>query len=114
MDRFSHEDDYASPGISPYLEVPPNGADSDFQQDRLRWVNTLSVTNGIELNLGADYRDEEAESDGYLEYFGVLLPADFALQRNTAGLFANVTTPTNKIWLLQGTARYDDPDGYDA
>ena len=113
-DRFSHEEDYASPGIIPYFEVPPNGADTDFQQDRLRWVNSLSVNGETELNLGADYRNEDADSQGYLEYFGDFYPADYDLERSTAGLFANISTSPVEDFLLQGTARYDDPDGYDS
>jgi vitamin B12 transporter len=113
-DRFSHEEDYVSPGIVPYFEVPPNGADTDFQQDRLRWVNTLAVSGTAEVNLGADYRDEEGSSDGYLEYFGINYPADYDLQRSTTGLFANISASLRDPLLLQATARYDDPDGYDS
>ena len=113
-DRFSHEEDYTSPGIFPYLEVPPNGADTDFQQDRLRWINTLFLQGGTEFNIGADYKNEDATSDGYLDYFGSLIPADYELERSTSGLFANVATSADKALLLQGTARYDDPDGFDS
>lgn len=114
LDRFDHQEDYVSPGIFPYFEVPPNGAETDFRQDRLRWVNSLALSGMSEINVGADYRDEEADSDGYLEYFGELYPADYRLDRATRGLFVNASTQSFDRLLMQGSLRHDDPDGFDA
>ena len=114
IDRFDHQEDYQSPGIFPYFEVPPNGADTEFRQDRLRWVNTLSLNAVSEINVGADYRDEDAESDGYIAFFGEVFPADYSLNRATRGLFINASNEPLDQLLLQGSVRYDDPDGFDA
>ena len=114
IDRFDHQEDYQSPGIFPYFEVPPNGADTEFRQDRLRWVNTLSLDAVSEINVGADYRDEDAESDGYIAFFGEVFPADYSLNRATRGLFINASNEPLDQLLLQGSVRYDDPDGFDA
>jgi len=110
--RFEHEERYRSPGIPPYLEVPANGADTHYRNDRLQWVNTLQPGRDYQLNLGADYRDEAGDSKGYL-FYGVELPTDFELDRSTTGLFADVSASPADGLLLQGALRFDDPDGFD-
>ncbi len=111
--RFERNDDYRSPGIPPYLEVPPNAADTDFTRDEVRWVNTLAV-GGYALNAGAEYRSEDGESDGDVEYFGFLNPTDFELDRDTAAVFVSASGTLLDRLLLQGSLRYDDPDDFDA
>ena len=114
VDRFEHAEDYRSPGIVPYTEVPPNGADTAFRQDRVRWVNTLSLAAATEFNLGADYRDEQADSDGYIAFSGMTFPADYRLDRSTLGIFVNGSSELFGRLLLQGSLRHDEPDGFDA
>ncbi|MEH6583561.1 MAG: TonB-dependent receptor [Halioglobus sp.] len=111
--RFDHEESYYSPGIFPYEDVPPNAADTDFQRDQLQWVNTLNVTQDYQFNLGVDYRQEEGESLGYLEFFGFPLPTDFELDRSTRGVFADTSISAIDDLLLQASIRYDDPDDFD-
>ena len=110
--RFEHQEDYSSPGIPPFFEVPPNAADTDFSRDQLQWLNTLQVSDGYELNVGADYRREDGESDGYLEFSGDRSPTDFDLERDTTGLFADVTATPLAALLLHASARYDDADDF--
>lgn len=112
--RFRHEEDYSSPGIAPFFEVPPNAADTDFTRDQLQWLNTLKVAEGYELSVGADYRREEGESDGYLAFAGDGTATDFDLDRNTAGVFADLTATPSAALLLHGSVRYDEPDDFDS
>ena len=114
LDRFDHSEQYQSPGIFPFIEVPANGADTDFRQDRIRWVNSVAISASTDINLGADYRDEQADSDGYLEYFGQIFPADYSLDRSTAGYFISADFSPGDAWLLQAAVRHDDPDGFDS
>lgn len=114
MDRFEHQEDYNSPGILPYTEVPPNGAKTVFRQDRLRWVNTLAIGPDTEINLGADYRNEQADSDGYIEFSAVTFPADYRLDRSTRGVFVSGSSEVFERLLLQGSVRHDDPQGFNA
>lgn len=110
--RFKAEDSYESPGISPYFEVPPNAADTDFTRDHLRWINSLQFAQGYVINVGADHRHEDGESDGYLEYFGEQNPTDFELDRDTTGFFSGITASPVDALLLQGSLRYDDPEDF--
>ena len=110
---FTHQEDYTSPGIAPFFEVPPNTADTRFQRNLLQWTNTLQFSGGYRLDIGADYRDESGKSAGSLDFFGFLIPTDFKLDRGTTGLFASLSASPGDRLLLQGSARYDDADGFD-
>ena len=112
--RFEAEDSYKSPGISPFFEVPPNAADTDFTRDRLQWVNSLQLTEDYTVSIGADYRHEDGESDSYLEFFGERSPTDFDLDRDASGFFTDLTASPLEALLLQGSVRYDDPDDFDS
>ncbi|WP_116367703.1 TonB-dependent receptor plug domain-containing protein [Parahaliea mediterranea] len=112
-DYFDHREDYQSPGVAPYLAVPPNGSSTDFDRSQLSWVNTLQLAPDYQLNLGADYRDESGESTGYLD-LGFPLPTDYTLSRQTRGLFADVHARLAPRLLLQGSARHDRPDSFDS
>jgi vitamin B12 transporter len=112
--RFNAEDSYRSPGIFPFSEVPPNVADSDFTRDQLQWVNSLQLAQGYTVNIGADYRHEEGESEGYLEFFGTRSPTDFDLDRDATGIFTGFTASPFEALLLQGSVRYDDPEDFDS
>lgn len=110
--RFEQDEHYRSPGISPFLEVPPNAADTDFTRDQLRWVNTLQVVPTMEANLGAEYRHEDGKSVGYLEFFGAQMPTDFELDRDTRSLFADVSATPLADLLLHTSVRFDEPEDF--
>lgn len=112
--HFEHKDDYDSPGIFPYNNVPPNAADNDFERDQLQWVNTLTLSENYRLNLGGEYRDETGDSEGSLEFGPFLFPTDFSLDRDTASAFIDGSATLGESLLLQGSLRYDDPDDFDS
>ena len=111
--RFRHEERYHSPGIIPYFEIPPNAADTDFTRDKVQWLNTLQIDRDYVANIGADFRHEEGDSKGYVEFFGERSPTDFELDRDTRGVFAELSATPLEALLLQGSLRHDDPDGFD-
>ncbi len=110
--RFEHTEDYNSPGIVPFYAVPPNAADTDFQRDQLRWVNTLQFSDNYRLNLGADYRDEQGVSTGILDLGFMTLPTDFELDRSSTGVFANLHAQPIPSLIVQAGIRHDDPEGF--
>ena len=50
--RFEHDEDYFSPGIEPFQEVPPNAADTRFVREQVRWVNSLRYSDHYGLDVG--------------------------------------------------------------
>jgi vitamin B12 transporter len=110
--RFEHTEDYFSPGIEPFQEVPPNAADTEFVREQARWVNTLRYSDQYWFDAGADYRNEAGESEGYLEFSGFAIPTDFALDRSTKGLFLQVHSQPSQQLLIRGSVRYDTPDDF--
>lgn len=112
--RFKAEEEFNSPGIAPFLEVPPNASDSDFTRDYYSWTNSVQVVPDLSISVGADLRREDGDSEGYLEFFGNRSPTDFKLDRDTTGIFSGITATPLEALLLQGSVRYDDPDGFDS
>ena len=109
--RFDLKDDSRSPGIDPFIEVPPQSADTKFTRDQYRWVNSVALGNSVNVAVGADYRDEKGDSKGVLDY-GFLLPTDFSLDRSTTGVFIESHARVIPDLLLQGSLRYDDPEDF--
>jgi vitamin B12 transporter len=114
VSRFEQDEHYRSPGISPFSEVPPNGADTDFTRDQLRLINTLQLAPDVEVNIGGEYRHEDGKSEGYVEFFGDAVPTDFELDRDTRGGFADLSATPLANLLLHTSLRYDDPNGFDS
>jgi len=112
--RFEQQDRYQSPGVFPYLDIPPNAADTDFTRDQLQWLNTLHLAPGYEANIGGDYRHEDGQSTGDVEFFGERSPTDFELDRDTRGVFADLSATPLEALLLHTSLRYDDPEGFDS
>ena len=105
--RFDAQEKYSSPGIA------PNAADTDFIRDKLQWVNTLALLEDVSISAGADFRHEDGESDGYLDFFGNRIATDFELNRDTWGVFSGVSATPRDSLLLQASVRYDEPDDFD-
>jgi len=111
--RFRRDETVESPGVPPFVEVPPNGADTDFTRDRVRWVTSVRGASWS-ADVGADYRREEGDSTGFVEFFGARTRTDFSLNRATTGVFTQVSARPTPALLLQGSARHDEPEGFDS
>ncbi len=107
LNYFETDSSERSPGIFPGTEVPASGADIDFERSQLTWNNQRSWDSG-KLALGADVRLEDGTSEGFLEFFGVVLPTDFELERETLGAFAEWQQQFANGLTLSAGLRYDD------
>lgn len=112
--RFEVDEDYRSPGIFPFFDVPPQASTTEFSRDQLRWVNAVKLFDRVNIALGADYRDETGDSTGKLDFDFAALPTDFSLDRSTTGFFLDGNTRILPSLLIQGSVRYDDPDDFDS
>lgn len=111
-DWFRVESEETSPGIYPGFEVPPTGADVDFDRYQLSWVNRFQLER-LRLGIGIDVEREEGDSQGYIDY-GFLIDASFDLERDSYGGFAELYFDLNEFLALSGSVRYDDVDAADS
>lgn len=99
--------DYDTPGIAPFDQVPPFYADSEFKRTHWQWVNTVGSVGQYWLNVGADLRQEDGDSEGML---AGALATDFDLDRDTTGVFLDLNGQVFDRLLLQASLRHDDPE----
>lgn len=113
---YDRNDEYASPGIAPLDQVPPNGAKNDLERHNAA-LRAAYASDRLTGTVGVDYQREAGTSDGYVEFApGVVVPNSFDLDRDIVGLFAEaraqLTAPgAGQSWILQASIRRDDPDG---
>jgi len=108
---YDRSDEYASPGIAPGDQVPPNGADNDLERENASLRATVRPSTRIVATLGVDYQRESGESVGYVDFAPDLrIPNDFDLDRDIVGLFAEGRYLPDEHWILQASIRHDDPD----
>lgn len=108
---FNRQEVLTSPGIIPYLAVPPNGSDTDFTRENISWVNTIGDEKSVWANIGLETKQESGESKGYV--IGFDDPVDFALDRRINSAFVNVNGYVNEDLLIQVSGRRDDPENVD-
>jgi vitamin B12 transporter len=114
VSRLDRDENYSSPGIFPFYEVPPQAARTKFTREQLQWVNSISLGDNYHFDVGADYRQESGDSGGWLDFGYIALPTNFQLDRNTSGMFLGAHAQLLPGLMLQGSVRHDQPDGFDA
>lgn len=111
------QSDFASisPGIAPGTldGVPPIVTDSRFQRYEAVTSLTYRANTWLSLEAGGSYVAEDGTSAGTLD-FGVLIPTDFALQRDMPGLFATLSADLPADAQLSAGLRVDWPEGASA
>ena len=77
-----------------------------------RWTltiqSTFKLTNGIEWGAGLEYRDEDGDARGYLDFFGMELPTDFKHDRQTLAPFIEGRMDLGRRVKVFAGLRYDD------
>jgi outer membrane cobalamin receptor len=108
---YDRSDGYASPGIAPGDQVPPNGAANDLERENASLRATVRPSGRVIATLGVDYQRESGESDGYVDFApDVRVPNSFDLDRDIVGLFAEGRYLPDDRWILQASVRHDEPD----
>ncbi len=108
---YDRSDEYASPGIAPGDQVPPNGAANDLERENASLRATVRPSARTVATLGVDYQHESGESDGYVDFApDFRVPNSFDLDRDIVGVFAEGRYLPDDRWILQASIRHDDPD----
>lgn len=108
---YDRSDEYASPGIAPGDQVPPNGAANDLERENASLRATVRPSGRIIATFGVDYQRERGESAGYVDFApDVRVPNDFDLDRDIVGFFAEGRYLPDDHWIVQASVRHDDPD----
>ena len=104
-------DDADTPAIAPgpVLDgVPAIRSDSRFRRAEAVFDSRLRLGEAAELAFGAAWLHERGVSEGTID-FGVLIPADFRIERSIASAFAEATVrPAERLTATFGI-RHDDP-----
>ena len=110
------DDDAATPAIAPgevIGGVPAITADSRFERAEATFENRLDLGETADLAVGAAWLREHGRAVGNID-FGVLIPADFDIEREVLGAFAEAAIrPAPWASLILG-ARFDDPSSHSA
>ena len=108
---YDRSDDYASPGIAPGDQIPPNGAKNDLERDNASLRLTARRGDWLEGTTGIDFQRESGRSDGYVDFApDVRVPNSFSLDRDIIGIFAEARVRPSDAWLLEASIRHDEPD----
>jgi outer membrane receptor protein involved in Fe transport len=103
--RQSNDTD--TPAIAPGVldGVPPISARNRLS--RFEAIGDVVLDAGpLTATAGAAFLDERGRSRGTID-FGVLIPADFSLNRRTASGFAEATYAPSRVLTVNGALRYD-------
>ena len=122
--QYQRDEAFDSPGIAPYMNVPPYFADAEFERKNLRWVNRLG-NEQLWLHAGVERRKEFGRSEGAADFGAilpvpgplpplgrniVLIPLSFELDRASKAGFIELNTRLASETLVQLGARHDQLD----
>lgn len=111
---YDRSDEYASPGISPGDQVPPNGAENDLERQNVALRATARSAQRVIATVGVDYQSESGDSDGYVDFDPeTRVPNSFSLDREILGVFAEGRFLPSAPWVIQASIRRDTTDDAD-
>ena len=108
------EDHLITAGVAPSAFDPvglPAGEDrTRFQRDNVQAIARFEPTDGPQGLVGVAYQHEKGRDAGVLDLYGMSLPTDFHLTRETVSAFAEGGVAEGP-WALDLGGRIDRPDG---
>ena len=108
------EDHLITAGVAPSAFDPvglPAGEDrTRFQRDNAQAIARFEPAGGPQGLVGVAYQREKGRDAGLLDLYGMSLPTDFQLTRETVSAFAEAGVVKDP-WALDLGGRIDRPDG---
>jgi len=110
---YDHDSSFLSPGVAPGVRgfVPPNGGDAKLQRADIAVNAVVEINDALKASFGLDYYNEDGDSEGFVEFFpGFVIPADYQLDRNVVGGFAELHYKIPSGPILLASVRRDEPN----
>ena len=114
LTRYRRAEDIDSPGVAPGVRSPIGlpGAVSraDFERETALANAIVHYPGGSELALGFEYQREHGADRIEYTLFGMQVPAEFDLRRNTRSAFAEFKWLASENWIVRAGLRHDRVD----
>ena len=114
----SRKEEMKSPGVAPGARdpfgIPRNAGNNRFSRTTAEVSGLFSVSDLGWVNLGFDTQVENGESDSEMIFFGMPVPSDYDLDRQTSSAFVEARFLTPVGLALHGGLRFDFPEDLDA
>lgn len=118
LTHYRRAEDIDSPGVAPGVRspigLPAAVSRTDYERDNALANVVFHYPQGSELALGAELQREHGVNRTVYTLFGMPLPADFDLQRDTRSGFAEFKWLASEDWILRAGIRRDWVDGMGA
>ncbi|MBW7923862.1 MAG: TonB-dependent receptor [Burkholderiaceae bacterium] len=115
LTHYQRGEDIDSPGVAPGVRspigLPAAISRSDFERDAALANVVFHHPGGSELALGLEYQREHGADRIVYTLFGMPIPADFDLRRNTRSGFAELKWLATENLVVRGGLRHDRVDG---
>lgn len=101
---YSREEDSTSPGVAPGIRdpfgIPPIRSNTRFNRTILEVSSLMSLSDLGWISIGAEAQFEKGDSDSVIMFFGIPVPNNFDLDRQSASAFleARLLTPFGIIF----------------
>ncbi|NLD68509.1 MAG: TonB-dependent receptor [Limnobacter sp.] len=115
LTRYERDEDIDSPGVAPGsrnpIGVPAANSRTEFERDNLLANLVFHLPEGSEFAVGAEYQREHGINRTVYTLFGMAIPANFDLERDTRSTFAEFKWLATDDLVLRAGLRHDRVDG---
>jgi len=112
---FGHQEDIKSPGVAPGLRsafgIPASSSATRYRRGSALLSAVRHMSGGSELALGGEFLRERGTSSTVYELFGMQIPADFDLRRDTRSAFTEFKWVASRALIVRAGLRRDAVDG---
>ncbi|MBS0448301.1 MAG: TonB-dependent receptor [Proteobacteria bacterium] len=111
---YRHLESIDSPGVAPGVRsdigVPASNSNTDYRRSNGSANAVIHLGGDNELAVGAEYQREQGGNHTVYTLFGMAIPVDFDLTRNTRSAFAELKWIAARDLTVRAGARYDSID----
>ncbi|MEM7078923.1 MAG: TonB-dependent receptor [Pseudomonadota bacterium] len=107
---FEREETLLTPAIAPgaFQGIPASQRTSQFDRLAFSVYSSVDVRDWLQISAGGEFRTEDGDTEGGLDFGFFTLPTDFDEQRDTRAAFAELALDVAPGWVAQVALRHDD------